>query len=277
MNTIGVIIPSVLTDDYFGNVYRGIADTAKQHRYSLLTSIQNATRQDDLTYFLGPGGCQGVVLVSPYHYDRIIDLCAERGCECVLVTYPGGEDRSTLPTIETKNYEGIVYAVQHLLDLGHKRIGFVTALLNSSAARKRLQAYKDTLEAAGIPYDEALVAHGSWDARENYGAAQLLLRLSPPPTALVTSSDLAAFAAYGAVTERGLVVGRDVSVTGFDDSHAASIATPPLTTVRQPIYGLGQAAVEMLVKRLRGEPLPELHVRLDTELIVRQSTGLVSG
>ena len=275
MNTIGVVIPGVVNEDYLGGIYRGIADTAKQHRYSLLTSIQNPKRHDDLTHFLGEGGCDGAVLVVPHDYERVIDLCSEYGRECVLVDYTGDQDMSSLPTVEVKNREGILLAMQHLLDLGHRRIGFMTGLMDHASAHQRLQGYRDALEAADIPYDPTLVAKASWLPPENYVAAHELLQLTPPPTAIVTSSDLGAFAAYRVANERGMVIGWDVSITGFDDIRAASTATPPLTTVRQPIYRLGQVAVEMLVKRLKGEPLPELHVRLDTELIVRQSTGAV--
>jgi LacI family transcriptional regulator len=275
MKMIGVIIPGLVNENYLGGIYRGIADTAKQNHCQLLTSIQNARRQDDLRYFFGRGGCDGAVLVAPYDYERMIDLCEQANCPCVLIDYTGARDAQMFPRVEVRNHEGITLVMEHLVRLGHRRIAFITGLMTQQSAQERLDGYRDGLTTAGIAYDPALVATGSWLPPENYTAAKALFQLDPLPTAIVASCDFGAFATYRVAQERGLVVGKDISITGFDDIRSASLADPPLTTVRQPIYRMGQVAVEMLVKRLNGEALCETYVRLETELIVRKSTGAV--
>ena len=145
--------------------------------------------------------------------------------------------------------------------------------MEHASAQQRLQGYQDGLAAAGIPFDANLVADGDWMEARGYEAARTLLQLEQPPTAIVSSCDLSALGAMHAARERGLKIGTQLSVTGFDDIKAAATVSPPLTTVRQPMYQMGKLAVEMLIKRLDGETLPELHERMDTELIIRQSTG----
>ncbi|MEP7293114.1 MAG: substrate-binding domain-containing protein, partial [Chloroflexota bacterium] len=250
MRTLGVIIPGVVNEDYLGEVYRGIADAAKQHRCSLMTSIQNPRRQDDLSHFLGRGGCDGAVLVVPYQYDQIIERCREAGRQCVLLDYAGDREAQLFPTVEVRNREGIVLVMQHLVELGHRRIAFITGAMEHDSAHQRLRGYEEGLKAAGIAYNPALVVIGSWLPPENYTASQQLFQLRPLPTAIVTSSDIAALATYRVARECGVEIGREISVTGFDDVRAASTSSPPLTTVRQPIYQLGQVAIDMLVRRL---------------------------
>ena len=273
VGTIGVLIPGVVNHDYLGEVYRGIADTAKQHRHSLLTSIQNPTRHDDLAHFLGPGGCDGVIMVIPDNYVHLVDLCRQYQRECVLIDYPLETGVDDLPTIECTSREGILSAMQHVLALGHRRIGFISGDLSHRIARERYQGYREALEAAGIAEDPALLASGPWSPTDFLTAARQLLQVEPLPTAIVASSDFMAYAVYQAARERGLEIGRQLSVTGFDDIRLASTISPLLTTVRQPMYQMGQTAVELLTRRLNGQPIEALHVRLPTELIVRQSTG----
>ncbi|HVU12135.1 MAG TPA: substrate-binding domain-containing protein [Phototrophicaceae bacterium] len=273
MPTIGVVISGIISHDYLGEVFRGVADTAKQHRYTLITSIQNLTRQDDLTHLFGRGGCDGAVMVIPHNYEHMVEVCRRSGRDCVLIDYPRPQEVDDLPTVGVTNRAAIQGVVRHLVGLGHRRIGMITGGMVHSAGLQRLLGYQDGLAEAGIPFDPELTAGGEWSQPVVYAAAKELLQLSPRPSAIVASSDLGAFAVYRAARERGLEISRDLSVTGFDDNRLASAVAPPLTTVRQPTYELGKTAVEMLIARLEGQPLPELHVRLNTELIIRQSTG----
>ena len=272
MSTIGIIISGVIVHDYLGEVFRGVADTAKQHGYSLITNIQNPRRHDDLTYFL-EHDCDGVIVVVPYNYAEVLERCRYYKRECILIDYPREEDARAFPTIESKNAEAMQSIMDHLFQLGHRRIGYLSGTMESAAARQRFQGYQDALQAAGIAYDPGLMRDVNWSQSPSYYAARELLLLPVRPTALVCVCDVSALGAFQAARELGLEIGRDISITGFDDVGLAVSVTPALTTVRQPIYQFGQLAVEMLIKRLNGEPLSEWNVRLDAELIVRQSTG----
>jgi LacI family transcriptional regulator len=271
MVTIGIVIPGVLANDYLGEVFRGAADTIKQHRAALTVNIQNPTRHDDLDHFLR--ACDGVVTIVPYDYRRVLEYCRKYQREYVQVDYLAEEDAESVPTVQTKNREAIQEVMQHILSLGHRRIGFITGRPEHASARQRLQGYRDSLQAAGIQHDPTLVRDGDWTRSQGYAAAKELLQLEQPPTAIVASCDQSALGAMQAAHEFGLEIGRQLSVTGFDDIKIAATVSPPLTTVRQPMYDMGKTAAEMLFMRLAGETLPELHVRLDTELIIRQSTA----
>ncbi|MEO8397345.1 MAG: substrate-binding domain-containing protein [Chloroflexota bacterium] len=273
LGTIGIVIAGVIIHDYLGEVFRGVADTAKQHGYSLITNIQNPRRQDNLAHLLAPGVCDGIVVVLPHNSLEVLDQCRASGRECVLIDYARDEDARIFPTVLSTNREGTLSVMQHLFALGHTRIGFMSADQESATARERLAGYREALQTAGIDYDPALVRNGSWTQQASYTVAKELLHLPVPPTAIAASCDLAALGTMQAARELGLEIGRQISITGFDDIHMASSTTPPLTTIHQQIYELGQTAVEMLVKLLNGDPLEERHVRLTTELIVRQSTG----
>jgi LacI family transcriptional regulator len=272
---IGVVVPNVLMGDYIGDVVRGITETARTRGYSVALNIETTAKPADLVQMLEPGGCDGVIGIVPNNYRDFLDLCRKYGRPHVLVDHQSNDELTDAFTVEVSNYQSMVNLLHYLLDLGHRRIGFITGNLLVTSARHRLQAYHDALEAAGIRPDPALIVEGDWQIQSGYNATQGLLALSPRPTAIVASNDLMAFGALRAARERGLNVGSDISITGFDDIEMASTVTPPLTTVRQPTARIGEVALDLLDKHLRGETIPERHVQLDTELIVRKSTGAV--
>lgn len=273
MHTLGVILPGILYHDYLGEVFRGVADTTKQHQYALLVSIQNRIRQDNLAPLLEDDNCDGVIAVAPYNFSHILELCRQHQRPYALVDYPVGENIDGVITIEAKNRAASREVVEHLLALGHRRIGHIGGSLITASGQDRLDGYLDALQAAGIDYDPALVGQGNWEQQAAYNAARTMLELPQPPTAIAAACDLSAFGVMQAGRQLGLEIGRQLSVAGFDDIRGAVSSKPPLTTVHQPIYAMGKTAVELLIRQLRGETLPELHIQLDTELIVRQSTG----
>lgn len=270
MSRIGIVISGVVQNTYLGAVFSGVAAGAKRHRCSLVTNFQNARRQDDLTHFL-QRDCDGVVIVLPFNFEHVLELCRRYGRECVLIDYPAQGEAWGYPTVEAANREGVLSVMEHLFALGHRRIGFISGVPEHASGQQRLLAYREALVTAGIAYDPALVGNGGWVESLSFRVAQDFL--AQRPTAIVASCDESAIATYRAARSLGLEIGRELSVTGFDDIALATSVTPALTTVHQPVYEFGRTAVELLLKRLNGEPLDDMHVRLPTQLIVRQSTG----
>jgi LacI family transcriptional regulator len=268
---IGIVMPGRVSDDYVGAVVQGVLDTAKYFNYPVVMNIQNRDREDSLVDLLSTE-VEGVVVVVPANYDRLLELCHTYHRPYALVDYQGGDIKDAI-TVEVNNHEAIMAVMQHLFELGHRRIGFITGWLDHASARYRLQGYQDALAEAKIPYDSQLVREGNWLHPTAYQLTKELLNLPQPPTAIVASNDLSAFGVIQAVSEAGLVVGKNFSVTGFDDIPMAANITPPLTTVRQPGYEMGQIAAEMLVKRIRDEALSTPHMTLNTEFILRRSTA----
>lgn len=271
--TIGIVFPGTLDGDYVTGVVHGASETARRHGYAATLYLESSGREDELLRILEQDSCLGIIAVVPDNYSRLLELCRQQQREYVLVDYQGDDDLSQALTVEVHNRQSMIDVMAHLFSLGHRRIAFLTGQLRHASARQRLQGYQDALAAASIPVDTTLIKEGNWFHERGCELALELLALPDPPTAIVASNDLMAFGAMQAARQLNLNVGVDVSITGFDDIQMAATVTPSLTTVRQPMLELGQAAVELLIDHVAGQRQTERHLALATELIVRQSTG----
>jgi LacI family transcriptional regulator len=137
----------------------------------------------------------------------------------------------------------------------------------------RVDGYRSALERAGVAFDQALVRYGDFQHEGGFARAVELLELPDPPTAIFAGSDQQAFGVYEAARQRGMRIPEDLSVVGFDDLPGARWASPPLTTVRQPLAEMGSVAAQMLGELVEGLPLRSTRVELSTALIVRESTA----
>lgn len=174
------------------------------------------------------------------------------------------------------NFRGGLDATAHLVSLGHRRIATITGPQEQDNAVARLAGYRTALIQAGLPVDDELIRTGDYGVDGGFRAAGLLLRLDDPPTAVFASSDDTALGVLRAAREHGVRVPRDLSVVGFDDLPVAPWLDPPLTTVRQPLAELGDAAVT-LVHRAREGARGPAHLELATRLVVRESTAPPAG
>jgi LacI family transcriptional regulator len=170
------------------------------------------------------------------------------------------------------NRSGITAAVDHLRDLGHRRIAHITGLMDTRPGTERLRAYRDALRAAELPFRDEYVAYGDFYSDSGREAMARLLALDEPPTAVVAASDLMVLGAMRAASEAGLSVPDDVSIVGFDDITVAAHVSPSITTVRQDKAGLGAAAGDALAACIAGADAPAI-VTLPVELVVRESTA----
>ena len=190
---------------------------------------------------------------------------------------PGGVAALDIPTIGATNWSGGLRATEHLIALGHRRIGFIAGPPRLLCSRARLDGYRAALDAAGILMDDDLVRPGDFYHESGYEGAAALLRLDRPPTAIFASSDQMAFGVHEAVRRLGMRVPDDVSVVGFDDLPEARWASPPLTTVRQPLTEMGRLAARTVLRLAQGELSETPRVELATELVVRDSTAPLGG
>jgi DNA-binding LacI/PurR family transcriptional regulator len=183
-----------------------------------------------------------------------------------------------IPSVNVDDRSGARAAAQHLLDLGHRRVGIITIDIGGHPQRQRLRGWLDALEAAGVEPLVVPAPSNTDDAADD--AARLVLDHDDPPTGVLCFSDVLALGVIRAAAGRGLDVPRDISVVGFDDNPLAHRSRPTITTVRQDIEGKGQAAAAALVAAITRartgatEP-PARHTVLPTELVVRESTGPV--
>lgn len=187
---------------------------------------------------------------------------------------PAGEPLHPVPSVAAANRLGGIAAAQHLLDLGHRRIGIITGPLERLCSRDRLEGTRAAMEAAGAPLEPRLLRKGQWFSFEE-GAVfgRELLGLAEPPTAVVCGNDLQALGVYEAARQAGVRIPEDLSVVGFDDISYTRWCGPPMTTVRQPFADMGAAAAELVLALAAGESVTRIRTELAADLVVRASTA----
>lgn len=271
---VTVLIADV-TNPFFNEIVRGVEQVARANGYSVLLADSENDPGQEAAYgnLLAARRTDGMILLN----GRLpVGLVAEtpRGAKpppiVVACEYLTNRD---LPTVQIDNIEAARKATEHLIDQGHRRIGFITGPMWNVLSRDRLHGYRDALLDNGLAFDESLVVSGNFSIPSGIAAAQLLLGLAKRPTAIFASNDEMAFGAIRAARDLGLRVPRDLSVMGFDDIRFSAYVDPPLTTVRQPGLEIGRTAMTMLLRILNGEPVEPRRVVLPTQLEIRASVA----
>jgi len=186
-------------------------------------------------------------------------------------------DTGSFATVSATDWVGGREATEHLLALGHRRIGFITGPMDLGCHQDRLEGYTSALGRADLPPDKGLVRHGDSliSGGQKYGGE--LLDLDQRHTAIISGSDEQAYGVYLAARDRGIRIPDDLSVVGFDDVDLCRWVSSQLTTVRQPLASMASEATRLLLKVAAGEPVDTPTVRLASILIVRESTAAVTG
>lgn len=271
-HTIGMIVPDS-ANPFFAEVARGIEDASFEQGYSVILCNSDGDLEKELLYtnVLSEKRVDGILFVAAGVSTEHIRALQARQMPLVVV------DRDipdvVVDSVLIHNARGGWLATQHLIELGHRRIGCITGPSDVTPSAERVIGYQQALQEAGIPLDEALIVKGDFQYESGYRAAQQLLALDDPPTAIFACNDLMAVGAISAAVELGFQVPARLSVVGFDDIRLASFANPPLTTVAQPKYEMGVVAMTMLLERMRERDMSPRRRLLDIRLVVRQSTG----
>jgi len=275
-HTIGLILPTFgprFSDPFFSEFITGVGNQAADLGYDLLVSTRPPGESELQAYRQNVQGrrVDGFIVVRTRREDARIQYLRESGFP--FVAFGRTEGENDFPYVDEDSQHGMQLLAEHLLELGHRRIGLIAAPTDLMFTQYRVQGLSQGLERAGIYLDDRLVRVGDLTQRGGYTQASLLLDLAVPPTAIVACNDLMAFGAMSAAQERGLEVGRDIAITGFDDIPMAEYSHPPLTTLHQPVYQIGEKVCLMLIQRLAGETLEEEHIILRPRLVLRQSSG----
>lgn len=213
----------------------------------------------------------GVITLLSSMPDKCVRLLRSRGIPFVIINSYGHLDSSTLG-IDIDNWRGGFNATQHLVGLGHTRIGVITGPENRQSSTARLSGYEAALRQAGIDPDPNLEVCGSYTSDDGYRAANQLLTLDERPTAVFCFDDLMAVSLYKSAQEHGLSIPRDLSVMGFDDTYPSPYLSPSLTTIRQPFDLIAKRALRLVCSARDGE-VEEPNVILPTQLVIRDSTA----
>lgn len=268
-DNIVVVVPFI-QNPFFSGVIQGIEGVAFAEGYQVLLgeSQNDQARLDSYTAMLRSKTADGLILLGaalPSQLDEKTPLVV--ACEY----FPDHR----LPAIRIDNEAAARMATEHLIGLGHKRIGKIAGPAENQLSRDRIAGYRAALEDAGLEYDEELVVEGAFDVESGHAAMTRLLDRERRPSAVFSSSDEMAIGALKAAREYGLTVPDDLSLVGFDGIRFADFCDPPLTTVVQPNVEIGAAAARMMIGILSGQaPAPE-DIVLPAELLIRRSTRAI--
>lgn len=284
---VGLVIPSV-ANPFWGSFVQAVEEASMARGYQVLLGNGGRDPQREQRYAesLWAHGVRGMIFgSSPLSLDYILRL-VERGLHVVVFDrrLQASDDgaQSLIDGISIDNVRGGYLATKHLLDLGHRRIGFISGPLKTSSRLERFEGYRNALIDFGVRFDPELFWEGAGytgtgdveGAEIGREGARALLAGEQRPTGLVTINDMYALGAYAGVSDAGLRVPEDVSIVGFDDIAMAAIANPPLTTIRQPLQAMISTAVNTLIDRLeRRTDARAQVVTVPSQLVVRRSTS----
>jgi DNA-binding LacI/PurR family transcriptional regulator len=262
-------------DLFLPQVLLGLVDITRQNDYHiLLHPVDPDNLADDYSDLIYEGHVDGIILSGPQQCEPEAVALHDQGYPIVVT----GRLREGIACVDADNYQGAQLATNHLLALGHRRIGLITnAPRIYLGSEERCRGYSDALLAAGIEPDATIMREGFFTSSSGFQAMSDLLDVPDRPTAVFVASDVVAFGAIQAAKSRGLTIPQDVAIVGFDDISISHCIEPPLTSVRLPAYQLGWHAGQMLLQLIGKEPPANLLQLLPTELVVRQSCGAPPG
>jgi DNA-binding LacI/PurR family transcriptional regulator len=268
---IGLIITDI-QNPFFTALVRAVEDIAYQNQYTVLLCNSDEDAEKERLYMkvLSTERVAGVIVVPASNDCRESILDLRVPVVVVDRKIPG----LVVDSVVIDNVAGARKATNHLITLGHRRIGLVSAPASVSVGRERRQGYEQALKKHGLPVDQNLIRMGDFKESGGYRAALELLSCDPKPTAIFAVNNLMTMGTLKAIHDSNLRIPEDISVIGFDDMPWLTLLTPPLTAVCQPTYQIGAEAAKRLFRRLQGarDIAPETLV-LQPELIIRSSTA----
>ena len=274
-NVIGLLVHGTISQ-YTGEIIRGIDDVLVPAQYEMMlyTSHLGRAKEVDYVNMMVRGLAAGLLLLLPLEPDQYLESLRRQKFPYVLIDRKGESDKD--PSVTTAGREGTYKAIRYLIELGHRRIGFIAGILEIAVAVERLEAYKQALADYRIPLVPQLVQEGDFLQPSGFTCGNALLALPTPPTAIFASSDMMALGVMDAARAHGLRIPEDLSLVGFDDIPMAAITHPGLTTVRQPLEEIGRIATEILLRAIKNPEDPPEVVVVPTELIIRGTTAPVT-
>ncbi|GAD14375.1 transcriptional regulator [Geobacillus kaustophilus GBlys] len=269
--TVLVVVPDI-TNPFFSKVLRGIEAVALKHGYQvLLGDTQNDVRLEEQYLNLLPQRqVDGMIFLTARIRKELVEEMARQFPIVLACEYLEGAD---IPTVSIDNISSARKATEHLIRLGHCRIAHLSGPMNIILSRDRLRGYQQALAQHELEADAALVQEGDFTYESGYNLTLKLLALEKPPTAIFAANDEMAIGAIKAVRHRGGRVPDDVAVVGFDDIQMASIFEPSLTTIAQPMFEIGQKAMELLLALIEGTSARRRQLVLPDRLVIRDSCG----
>ncbi len=266
-NLVGLIMPDIAYP-FAIEVMKGVNRAIAESEFDLLVYTTGdvrksgrASHEQKYVSLLTNSISDGVIIVAP--------VAGEFNIDAPIVSIDPLASNPNYPSVHATNYQGAVEAMEYLLGLGHKRIGYISGRAELESSNRRLMGYRASLEKAGIPIDEKLIASGDYTTATGVSGAQQLLALENPPTAIFASNDQMAMGVFQVAQELGIRIPDDLSVIGFDNITESKYMG--LTTVDQFISEMGFVATQMLIKLINGTSLDDQTFKMQTQLVIRNS------
>jgi LacI family repressor for deo operon, udp, cdd, tsx, nupC, and nupG len=278
-NTIGVVA-SDITQPFSGQMLKIVQQAVRDRGYHFLVADSNNSAGEEMSnlQIFMQKKVEGILFLSVPNdeEDEGVQMLVDNNIPVVL-TERHAKERN-VPAVLVDNTAGVVQAVEHLIDHGHERIGYISGPRRNCLSEERHEGYYMVLDHHGLPYEESLVAEGGLTLEDGFSAMQELLDQPEPPTAVFAFNDATAIGAMRAIREKGFSIPGQVAIIGFDDIPMAEYCEPGLTTVRQPVDRMCREGVRVLLDILEGQFSKDFSdaIVLDPELIIRRSCGCTS-
>jgi LacI family transcriptional regulator len=270
---VGVLIPDI-TNPVFPPILLGVEDALREHGYiAILANTGNDLHQmKTIVSGLMARQIDGLIFAGLLRNDKAVDECLARGIAAVAVNRRDESHR--IPAVVTDDERGVHLAVEHLSQLGHRRIGYIAGPQEFSTGLSRRRGFENAMAALGLAYaPEDIVVVGAYSRPEGQAAAARLLARGGGLTAIAVGNDLLALGCYDALRAAGLECPKDISITGFNDMPFIDLVAPPLTTVRISHHQMGAEAARLLVRNMETNTSAAIDIVLKPELVVRGSSA----
>ncbi len=269
---IGLIVSDIV-NPFFPELVKSFEEAAMAKDYEIIMANTNydATRTALKVRRMIERRVDGVAIMTSEMDQKLINELSNR--DIPIVFLDTGKVAENISNVRIDYEQGISEAVDHLLGLGHRQIGFISGPLDLKSSKIRRTAFLKYLKRRGIIERDELVTNGDYKIEGGRAAMNRLLDLKEPPTAVLTSNDLTAIGALQTLRSRGLHVPQDMSLIGFDDIDLAKSTDPPLTTVSISRSKVAEFAFESLYKLMNGDPKKGVELHIPTKLVIRESTA----
>ncbi|EGQ7681484.1 substrate-binding domain-containing protein [Vibrio parahaemolyticus] len=274
--TIGMLV-TTSTNPFFGEVVKGVERSCYHKGYSLIlcnTEGDNERMRQSINTLLQKR-VDGLILMCSSLEGERIDVF-ERYPDIPVVVMDWGPMLFTSDKIQDNSLRGGYLAAKYLIDCGHTEIGCITGPLIKHQAQMRYEGYKRAMNEAGLEFNANWIIESDFECEGGYQAFKKMAERGTLPSSIFVSNDMMAMGVINAANELSIKVPDDLSIIGYDDIHIAKFMSPSLTTIHQPKYRLGQAAVETLVRRLDDKSNEAQVVQLEPTLVVRNSVKLLN-
>ncbi len=272
--TIGLLVADI-SNPFYSEIAKAVINLANSYGYAVIlgTTDYNMKNQADFISILKQHQVDGFIFASVFLKDAPAKQLISSGMPTVLLNRRFSQNRN-VNYVVLDNQSGTYMAVEHLVKLGHQRIGFIRGHNSFSTSRERFQGYMNAVKEYNLNFDDSLIQSGDFNEKQAYQATLNLIGLPSPPSAILAANDLMAFSAMEAISAEGLRIPNDIALVGFDDVEMAHNSFIQLTTVTQNKHTMAEIATRTLIQIIEGGQVQvPVQVMLKPQLIVRRTCG----